>query len=101
MRLRQARTEVSENPLHYMSDVPCKKCKGRTRYKTTRGCVPCQKAHTKRKRASAVSAAPNADRAKMLKSAGNAARKVIEARRVDDGSDLLIAHLLDDGSDLL
>lgn len=50
---------------HYQSDAPCKKCKGRLRYTTTRGCVPCAKAAVRKRRgtidiSAAVLAAMNA-----------------------------------------
>lgn len=97
---------MSENPLHYMSDVPCKKCKGRTRYKTNRGCVPCQKAHTKRKRASV-----SAEFAGLLPTPAemDAIHKALDAGGPKPGDfhpsvidmNPHLVKFLDDGSDLL
>ena len=42
---------MSENPFHFLSDTPCKKCRGRTRYKSTGNCVPCAKAAVSKRRA--------------------------------------------------
>lgn len=49
---------MSENPKHYLSDAPCKKCKGRTRYKSTNNCVPCAKAAVRKGRADRAAGGP-------------------------------------------
>lgn len=81
---------MSENPLHFLSCAPCKKCRGRTRYVSTGNCVPCAKA---------------AVRARRVYEAGITALTPIPAGTFDDivcrANAQTIRELPDDGSDLL
>ena len=45
---------MSENPKHYTSETPCKKCRRRIRYVTTDNCVPCAKAAVRKRREAAI-----------------------------------------------
>lgn len=42
---------MSENSKHFFSDVPCKRCNSRIRYKSTRNCCDCLKASVAKRRA--------------------------------------------------
>lgn len=85
---------MSENPNHFLSDAPCKKCRGRTRYKSTGNCVPCAKKSVRERRialAQSQAAAPDDANSGFDCIDENKFNAAVDRASIvgDDGSDLL------------